>query len=118
MKWKVLAMVVLSFVVVASIAAAATVTAFAIAEQSPGSVTFSLLANAPTNVSVTNTCYDEASAPILEQTAPVGDWVAGNGGSVGYATFDTSSVTGAPCFAYVHRGRSRQPLGTFSYTAP
>ena len=91
---------------------------FAIAEQAPGHVKFSVgveAASAPHNLHVTNNEYDENSQLTNTQDAEVGGWFADNGLWVGYASFAVAG--GRPCFAFVHKGGTERPLGTFSYVA-
>ena len=91
---------------------------FAIAEQEPGTVKFSVAvagANAPSNLSVENVQHDENSAVVSDVSADVDGWVEDNGLWVGYASFTVTS--GLSSFATVHRGGSPKILAACSYVA-
>ena len=91
---------------------------FAIAEQAPGTVKFSVAvegANAPANLSVENVQHDENSAVVSDVSTDVNGWVESNGLWVGYAAFEVTS--GLSSFATVHRGGSPKPLAACSYVA-
>jgi hypothetical protein len=92
----------------------------AIATQSPGSVTFSVLIPdpgkaGPPTYQVTDNCYGGMSQLNSTQALPV-VWA---NSTLGYAgTF--SPPSGESCFAYAHAPGSDTPApgGTFSFVAP
>lgn len=93
---------------------------FAIAEQSPGRVKFSVLVpNEQPHLVATNRAWRRDGELALEQTEPFGDWTDdGDQGAIGYVEFDVSEAIGLPCFAFIHRDNSRRELAAFSYVAP
>jgi hypothetical protein len=94
-------------------------TSFAIAGQSPGSVTFSVTITSQggggtPSLEITNTCYDSMSVANYSATLAV-TWAST---TLGYGG-PFASPSGEKCFAYVHVPGSTSPLvgGSFSYVA-
>ncbi len=90
---------------------------FAIASQSPGSVTFSVMIDSGSQPSlvVSNNCYDGMSQLNYSASLPV----AWQTSTIGYAG-PFSPPSGEKCYAWVHTSSSDSALpgGTFSYVAP
>jgi len=84
---------------------------FAIAEQGPGTVTFTI-AGKPQELVVTNNVYNDMSELTGSETMAV-IWE----NDVGRAgPFSPSS--GLKCFAFAHRPNNDKQIGSFSYVAP
>lgn len=95
------------------------ISTFAIAEQSPGRIEFTMLSDgqkAPGNLSVTSRLHDHMSEQIAEQTVHVSDWVERLDGWVGRVAFEQDS--GLSAYAFVHRDTNDKPLDTLSYITP
>lgn len=95
-----------------------SISAFAIATQSPGHVEFTMLSDsqtAPSNLNVVNHQVD-GSQVVNTEKKDVEDWVEHSQGWLGRVAFDQDS--GIKCFASLHKGGSPNALGVISYTSP